>query len=353
MTDPEKINPVKAGIAGCGGITPTVLRSIESFEEIEVVAVQDVNPAALISISNEFDISRTHTDYKALLDEDVELIIINTPNHLHLPMAVEAFKAGKHCFVQKPLARNVEEGEVMIRASEKAGKLLGVVMLERADPVYRQIRSMVQDGCFGTITLVRSILAHTNHLTKPPPDDNWRSSPEKIGGGSFIQLGVHHMDIIRFILDDEITEVTALSSSCISPDRFPVDESSGVVVKFKSGAIGQFLTGFAATADSVEFNGTAGMISRDEEKLEWLTCKIFEGEIWDAPRVDERHVMTMPNTAENVFMCRQDYEPHRMFARAIRGLVEVETPGEIGLDALRVVEAVRKSAEEGISIRID
>jgi len=349
----QNLKPVKAGIAGCGGITPTIFRAIENFPELDVIAVQDIDRDAASRIASGFSVPGIHTDYAKFLEEDIELVIINTPNDCHLPMALDAFKAGKHCMVQKPLARSVAECEKMIAAAKDADRLLGVVMLERSDPIFRQMRSMNEAGCFGRVTVTRAALAHTNHLKQPPSPDNWRCSPEKIGGGSFIQLAVHHLDIAQFVLDQNIVEVTAISTSMIAPDRFPVDETSGAVVKFENGTIGQFLSSFTAVMDSIEFFGTGGMISRNDEGIRWMTSELFSGDLWDAGRIGEARELRMPDLANGIADLTSQYEPHRQFAHAIRGKAPLDTPGELGLQVLKVVEAVQRSVTEKRTIEID
>jgi len=348
-----KIKPVKTVIAGCGGITPTVLRRIRDLDEFDFVALMDIDPDALNAVGDEFEISKRLTDYDALLNEDIELVIINTPNDCHHPQTIDALKSGVHCFVQKPIARNVNEAQEMVDAANDAGLLLGVVMLDRCDPIARQMRSMVMAGCFGQITVVRSILAHTNHLENPPVDGTWRSSPERIGGGSFIQLAVHHIDISQFILDQKVETVTALSSSFVKPENFPLDETTAASVKFSGGALGQFTSSFTTTADSIEILGTDGMIRRDEEGLTWITCELFSGELWDAGRVGAIHKLTYPEMAGKIAKLFEQYEPHRKFAHAIRGKSPVETPGELGVYALKIVEAAARSTAEFRTITID
>ncbi|MFH1676933.1 MAG: Gfo/Idh/MocA family oxidoreductase, partial [bacterium] len=318
-----------------------------------IEAVMDIRPEAAEDISRKFNIPRHYSNYEEFLDEDIELVIINTPNDCHRDQAVLAFEAGKHCLVQKPLARNVSESQDIIDASIRAGKLLGMIMFERSDPIYHQIRDMVRADCFGTITAVRSALAHTNHMRHPPPPDNWRSSPEKIGGGSFIQLAIHHVDLSQWILGQTVTEVASISSSMIMPERFPKDETTGAVLRYDKGVIGLFLSSFTSVADSLEFFGTNGNISRDEGGISWQSCKPFQGEVWKCSRADEIHTLTMPDLAANAEKFHGCYEPHRAFALAIRGLAPVETPGEIGLNSLKIVEAVSNSAQKGKSVSIE
>jgi len=342
----EAIKPVRIGIAGCGGITPTVLRGMAGLPEIDIHVVQDINIAAAERVTSDFGIPRHCADFSDLLAHDIEMVVLNTPNDCHMPQALEALAAGKHCLVQKPLARNVEEGERMVAAASETDRLLGVVMLERGDPIHRQMRAMVQAGCLGTITAVRAILAHMNHLRHPPPAEDWRRSPEKIGGGSFIQLAIHYLDLAQWVLDQEIIEVDALSTSPLRPDIFPEDETTCAVGRFPDGVVGMFLSSFACSADEIEFRGTGGMIRREDWGIRWQSEKPFMGELWEAGRAGEAHQLTMPELAPRIAELLPKYEPHRLFALAVRGLAPLQTPGEIGVRTLRVVEAARRSAVE-------
>lgn len=352
MNDTEKVRPVRFGISGCGGITPTIIRNIRNFEELELVVIQDINPEAMQKTASEFDIPLCFTDYKDLLKQDIEMVVLNTPNDLHHPMALEALNAGKHCLLQKPMTRNVREAAEVIEAADRAGKLLGVVMLERGDPVYRQIRSMVREGCFGRIITFCAGLGHTEHLVHPPEPGSWRASPEKIGGGSFIQLAIHHVDLAQFILEQEISEVMAISTSTVNPALFPEDETTIASVKFSEGTVGQFISSFASNMDFVEIYGTHGMISRDRQKVKWISSKPFSGEIWEINNIGEMNELEIESIAGKIDAFKPGYEPHRLFALAVRGRRQVEVTGEDGLKALRIVEAVAKSAKSRKAVRI-
>jgi predicted dehydrogenase len=353
MNRMNKRSPVKCAITGCGGITPTIIKGFRGFEELELVAVQDIDVSVAELVAREFDVPDHYTDFSEMIDQDFEMLVINTPNDLHMPMAIQALDSGKHCLVQKPIARNTKEAKAMIEASKRNNRLLGVVMLERADPVNRQIRSMVQEGCFGKVTVFRAALAHVDHLKKPPAPGSWRRSQERIGGGSFIQLAIHHIDLAQFIIGQEISEVAAMSSSVIAPELFPVDETTAASVRFSDGALGQFVSSFTTIMDSIEIYGTRGMISRDHDSIKWRTSKPFQGDVWDSEGKNDIQEIMISSLSERISQLYPAHEPHRQFALAIRGAGEVETSGAEGIQALKIVEAVMKSSESGrmISIR--
>ena len=352
MKQESNIEPVRTAIAGCGGVTLDVLDVAENHPELEFVAVQDIDPDAAARIAKRLGITRRHADFGDLLTPDVEFVIINTPNHLHHPYAIQALNAGKHCIVQKPIARNSTEAQEMIDVAEKTGMLLGVTMEERGNVVYRQMKRMVESGCIGDVVEIEAMMAHTRHMRNPPPTDDWRSSSELIGGGSFIQLAIHHVDIARWILNDDIVEVGASTTGGHSNGQFPFDETTVAWARFAGGTIGSFASSFACDADLFFIHGTDGYIGRRGTRIAWQVNQPFDGEPWWGNHPGEPGHAELEWYLSRPARIKSEYEQHRLFALAIRGLAPLETAAEEGLKDLLVVEAVHKSAEEKRAVEI-
>ncbi len=352
MADKEIFEPVRAAIAGCGGVTIDILEVIRGYPELNFIAVQDINPDAASNIAKRFNIANAFTRFEDLLTPEVELMMINTPNHMHHPQAIAALEAGKHCTVQKPIARNSKEAREMIEKAKRSGRMLGVTMEERGNVVYRQMKGMIEAGCIGEVIAVQAMMAHTRHLKRPFAKDDWRASPELIGGGSFIQLAIHHIDLAQWLVGDDISEVSAQSSSMICRETFPCDETTFASVRFSRGVTGSFASSFACDADMFFIYGTEGYVGRRGSRIAWEVKKPYEGEAWCCDKscapghVEFDWYLSRPERT------KRQYEQHRWFALAIRGQAELEATGEVGLKDLLVVEAVRKSAEEGTAVKI-
>ncbi|GAF88446.1 unnamed protein product, partial [marine sediment metagenome] len=104
--------------------------------------------------------------------------------------------------------------------------------------------------------------------------------------------------------------------------------------------------------DEIEFRGTGGMIRRTEDIVRWKVSRLFDGELWDPGRVDEIHEVWIPELANRKSELALEFEPHRRFALAVRGIMKLEVPGEVGLQDLRVVDAVQQSSREKRAISI-
>src|SRR5262245_31489028 len=143
-----------------------------------------------------------------LADRRVDVVYIATPNALHATETLTALAAGKHVLVEKPMALSVADARLMAQAADGAGLLLGVGFHLRHHPVHREIRRTVLAGETGDIAFVAGTFG--SNWVDPPPDA-WQLSPELAGHGSITGLGVHLLDLLPWLIGQDIVEVSALS----------------------------------------------------------------------------------------------------------------------------------------------
>jgi predicted dehydrogenase len=131
---------LKIGIIGCGAIAQVQhlphLRELE--EEFEIAGLCDLSPGLLAALGEEYEVApaRRFTDYQALVESDVEAVIV-CPSGSHAPPSIAAARAGKHVLVEKPMCTTVREAEAMADAAERAGVILQVAYMKRYDPAYQ------------------------------------------------------------------------------------------------------------------------------------------------------------------------------------------------------------------------
>ncbi len=206
-----------------------------SGDLVEVVAVCDTFSGRLNAAKDKVqtlwsNTPKTYEDFNELLaDPNVDAVVIATPEHLHYPMFMAALKAGKNIYVEKPLAHTIEEGQEMVAAAQKAGKVVQVGTQNRSNSLYHQAKQMVGDGMIGDIHYVRAYW-YRNSLDddpawryKIPPDatpqnTDWQkflgSAPSHpfdlrryyqwrlywdYSGGISTDLLVHQTDITNFV----------------------------------------------------------------------------------------------------------------------------------------------------------
>jgi predicted dehydrogenase len=162
-----------------------------SKDMVEVVALCDTFAGNLNKAKDRVqsvggNTPKTYIDYKELLaDPNVDVVFIATPEHLHYAMAMAAIKAGKHIYLEKPIAHTIEEGAEVVKAAEKSGKVLQVGTQNRSNKLYIRAKEMFQDGMLGEVHYVRAFWYRNFDPTAPvpaawryviPPDANEKNS---------------------------------------------------------------------------------------------------------------------------------------------------------------------------------
>ena len=180
--------PVRIGVIGMGAISQVVHVPIfAEREDVELVAMADSDPHKAETLSRRFDVPLV-MDAEELIDiDELDAVVLCTPNAYHEAHAIAALEAGKHVFVERPLALTCEGASRVIEAAEHAGKVLAVGMPHRFRPEVVALRSFIAGGELGSVHAVRG-----GWLTRPTPAmrSSWRQDPEISGGGALIDLGV-------------------------------------------------------------------------------------------------------------------------------------------------------------------
>jgi len=182
--------PLGMGLVGVGGFGLFCLAAFAEMPEIKVAAAADSDPARAQKAAPYG--ARVYARFGDLLaDPDVDIVAINTPPHLHAPMALEAARAGKHLFVEKPLATSLDDARSVIRAAREAGVQLTVDYVLRFHPLHQLAAQIVHSGAFGPLQHVSLENFATDDTLLP---DHWFWDPAQ-SGGIHVEHGVHFFDI--------------------------------------------------------------------------------------------------------------------------------------------------------------
>lgn len=336
-------------MAACGGIADLTLTAARRSPDFEVTAIQDVDEAALNKTGDRYDIRRRHLRFEDLLTEDIDFVVVNSPNHVHLDQVRAAAAAGKPCLVQKPLARNLAEAEAMVALAAANGIRLGVTMFEISKPLHHQVKAMVREGWLGTPTVIQACSAHDIYLRNPPEAGNWRRDPDKVGGGAFIQLAVHQINLASWILEKDVTSVSATGTRGQTVFE---DETTLVTTQFRDGPVAHFAASYAADLYAFSLCGTRGRIHLFPDHLLVKGDRPFAGEIFDYPDPGEETVLRLEGLQDAVEALRDSVEIHASFARWLLDREAFPCPGEIALRDMKVVDAAYRSMKEGMCIHI-
>ena len=250
-----------------------------------------------------------HTDLDSLLaDDDLDAVLIASPDKLHAPQCEAAARAGKHVLTEKPMATDVAEAEAMVEACDRAGVTLAVAYHMRWHAGHRQLAAAVHAGRLGTL---RHMRAQWTFLADS--DENWRASPEVGRWWGLAGVGTHCLDQVRWLMVPSCGEII-VQENLISRDvwKGPHDETALVSLGFESGATAEICSSvlfnapkrmevfgsdsYAVCDDTLGAHG-GGAISIGGEPMEYQVSNPFVGEIADfaaavaegrSPEVDGR-----------------------------------------------------------------
>lgn len=199
---------LRSGVLGAGFIGEVHARAIRAAGGT-LAAVADATPAGSEAAARRLGASWAAPNAEALItSDDVDVVHICTPNHLHAPLVKLALEAGKHVICEKPLAVSVDEAEQLVAAAASAGVISAVPFVYRYYPTVREARSRVARGDAGTLRLLHG--SYLQDWLSSPSDQNWRVDPT-LGGASraFADIGVHWCDVVEFTTGHRITALTA------------------------------------------------------------------------------------------------------------------------------------------------
>ena len=228
---------IRLGLIGLGYIGKTHLRNCLKLDSATLVAVSDVSNKAL-KLVKKLGIKKTYTDYKTLLnDNTIDAVIIALPTHLHAPCAKEAAEKRKHILLEKPLARNVDEGKQIISAVHKHNVKLMVGYPLRFSPVFQALKDQIESGELGEIQI-----AYATHIASGPflsrsegdiprPVPEWWFNRELTGGGALIDLGSHVINLTRWYFG-EIKNIKAYIGHRFN---FDFEDHATCIANFTSG----------------------------------------------------------------------------------------------------------------------
>lgn len=339
-------------LVGCGGVARLYRRIYSRLPGVRVAVAADTDEAEARRAVEEIGAATPSANFSDALAEGIDAVVISTPNHLHREQAVAALEAGKHVLLQKPMARTVGECDEILEAAAKAGKTVGIYMNLLDHPLYRDLRAMVQSGYLGTVGLVSARLAHRGGLSWQAGEKLWRSSREKTGGGSYVQLGVHYQHLLRWILGDHVVRAQAFMQNRACP-HLEGDDLAMAHLELASGAYADVQTSWCVQEEHFSILGTRGSVHyRDNKRLEFVgEGGPFKGaalELSGDGTPEEFAPLLPPGWDE----AANPFNQHRSFFAALAGGQGPEVSGEDGREDVRIMQACQQSAEEGRVIRL-
>ena len=207
--------PLRVGVVGLG-IGRLHLDAFQKLPGVQIVGAADVDVARLEAMGATYQIPHLYHDYRELIaHEDVDAISICTPNALHAPIATAALRAGKHVLCEKPMARTAAEAASMVAAAREAGRVLDVVFNHRRRGEVEVLKRYIDEGTLGRIYYAKARWWRRNGI---PGLGSWFTKQALAGGGPLIDLGVHILDMVLYLLGEpEVLSVNAATYAELGP----------------------------------------------------------------------------------------------------------------------------------------
>ena len=331
------------GILGAGKIAESQMApAIAAAPGHELVAVMRRELDAAQRFADRHGARRAYDSVEALLSSsDVNAVYVATPPHLHAHQTVLAARAGKHVLCEKPMALKTGEARQMIEACRASGVLLTICHYQRFNARHQRIRSLVEEGAIGQVTAAR-----INFSERFPPQPGiWHHKPEISGGGPLMDLGIHCIDLLRFLCGP-VESVAALVETLV--DDSPVADTATLLLRMASGAQAVVTSHWTTAnheperANGVEICGTEGSIIAAP-----ISAKDSAGTLQVKTAAGMRDYSIEPGGPR----------PHvallGAFGEGVAGGGPNPIPGEEGLAGLAVVEAANESARGGHRAAVD
>lgn len=270
------------GVIGAGRFAENVfVPSLLQCEGSKLVAVMAREKTKAGAFAGKYGVPRFYDSVTDLCkDSEIDAVYISSPTFLHCEHTLLAARYGKHVFCEKPMAVTLEECDRMIDACEKNRVTLMVGHNMRFHKVHQGLREMVSEGQIGRVGVARAeiITSFQKNQGAKFTTDQFRLNRGLGGGGVLFDMGIHAIDALRFVLDDDIEEVTAFSQNLFI--QCNGEDTISVVLKFRKGAYGAVTTSGALpyARNGIEIYGEKGAL-------------VTDGSVWIAVRSADIHVL--------------------------------------------------------------
>ncbi|MDD2439972.1 MAG: UDP-N-acetylglucosamine 3-dehydrogenase [Methanosarcinaceae archaeon] len=192
---------IRVGVIGTGAMGKNHVRIYSEMDGVELAGISDVDRDRVEAMAAEYG-TKPFTDYKEMFSEGLDAVSVVVPTKLHKQVVFDAFSAGLHVLVEKPIADTLENAELMIKAAKKAGKVLMVGHIERFNPAVIKLKEIIDAGQLGKIVSI------STRRVGP-------YNPRIRDVGVILDIGVHDIDIISYLYGRKINSVYAIAGADI------------------------------------------------------------------------------------------------------------------------------------------
>lgn len=349
MSDTKKI---KIGVIGTGSISNEHISAYLKNPNVELYAFCDIDAERVKTMAEKYKVEKTFTDMNEMLKlEEIDAVSVCTWNAAHMPCAVAALNAGKHVLCEKPMATTADEARLMKEAAEKNNKLLMIGFVRRYGNDCKILKDFISTDYFGDIYYTKA-----TYLRRNGNPGGWFGDKSLSAGGPLIDLGVHVIDLVRYLLGNpkpvsiygatfqkllnrpNIKEVKDYNASSQSTNVCDVEDLASAMIRFDNGAVlsieASFSLNIKKDEGKIELFGTKGGAKIDPE-LEMYT------EVNDYLADVKLNAPTALNF-DGLFANEINH-----FVDCVINNTECKSPAQDGIDIMTILDAIYESARTG------
>ena len=349
---------IKVAVVGVGNISGVHIESYLALPELfELYAFCDINKDRLEFMGKKYGVSRLYTDEAEMLAAlpELDAVDVCTWNAAHAPCSIMALEAGKNVLCEKPMAMTVAEAEAMKAAADKAGKLLMIGFVRRFGRDCDAVKDFVEGGTLGELYYTK-----VRYLRRNGCPGGWFANKELSGGGPLIDLGVHVIDLARYVMGNKkpisvygltfnkIGKRTNIkgtkayvASTAGKADIYNCEDLASALIRFEDGS---------AISVEASFNLNIG---KDENYVQFFGSKggaRLENDLSIYTDIDG-HLVNISLPEKTTLEFDKIFKDEiRNFGEAINGTAPCRNPAEDGIELMKILRAIYDSAESGHEI---
>jgi predicted dehydrogenase len=325
--------PVRVASIGMGWWSDVLADAVQRSDKLEIVACYTRSEDKRRAFADKYGCRAAAAYEEILADESIEAILNTTPNNVHLETTRAAAEAGKHVFLDKPIANSVADGMAITRACKEAGVVLAVGYQRRRESHFRWIKGEIDAGRFGRLVQAEGNISR-DRLGKIDLS-SWRYRADGMPGGVMLQIGIHYTDVLEMLLGP-VKRVSGASARLVLPGDNP--DVANLILEHESGAISNLTASYASASEFYMMNVYGKEASAYYDLFSGLRHLKRNG---GAP-------VAIP--CEKVDTIREELDE---FAECVRGRAEPEMDGARATRSLATIRAGIKSAREGRAVEVD
>ena len=218
MTFPITKPKLRWAITGLGLQAEKIAQAINSTHDSKLIAVADKDLKRAKNFAQRHKAKYYFNSYKKLLkNPEIETVFVASPNYQHKTQTILALEAKKHVLCEKPMALSLKDGLAMLRSAKKNKVKIGIGFHLRYHPIHQEARRLIGSGRLGRIILIEAhwSVGRLGETRLSPYQGymRWRNNLKKSGGGTLMARGIHLFDLLRFLTDQEVNEITAYTDA--------------------------------------------------------------------------------------------------------------------------------------------